>query len=159
MHGQSEGLKADPRTPTEELHKSAGVPMLSDLRAQHACNVVYRGVNGLLSDGVNKLYNTVTTTHNVDTRNSAGRVLKVPRVNLNVSKGNTGHHGAVYYNIIPAEIRSASTATSFKSRLRSILSTGKVTLKQCNSIHNLVYLILAQPQYSHMRQCTATIQT
>ena len=109
-------LKANPRTSIEELHAAAGVPMLIDRRTEHTCNVEYRGVHGLLSQGVNNLYTTVAASHNVNTRNSANDLLEVPKVNLNISKGNIGHRGVVYHNTLPAEIRSANTAYSFKSR-------------------------------------------
>ena len=78
-------------------------------------------MHGLLSQGVNSLYTKVAMSHNVETRNSANNLLKVPKLNLEISKGNIGHRGAVYYNAIPSESRTAKTANCFKSRLNKHL--------------------------------------
>ena len=121
-------LKADPQTSIEDLHRTADIPMLTERRTERTCNIVFRGVNRLSSNGVNNLYSTVSINHDIDTQNSANGLLKIPKSKLNVCRGNISHRGAVYYNSIPAKVRETNSTNSFKHRLKKHLKD-----KKCDS--------------------------
>lgn len=105
--------KADKKTPIAELHKIAGVPKLAARRKVHTCNFVKKGTEGLLSNGVNQMFEHVTKTNNVTTRADVNGSLKVQRCRLKISEGNIAVRGAGYVNELPTHMRTERDIDKF----------------------------------------------
>ncbi len=111
--------KADPRTPIVDLHRKVNIPTLSMRRAAHATNMVYNGLNGKSTNGINDMFQYVRDTHDVNTRSSSNSMVKTPVYRLAKTQGNMRLRGAVYYNKLPQHVRNATSIDSFKSRVKA----------------------------------------
>ena len=122
---QNQCLKActrsDKRMPTAELHKISNLPLLSTRRKVHTCNFVYKGVNTLLSRGVNHMFEHQVPRVTNNTSSIEHLQLKVPRSRLKLGKGNVRVRGPEYYNSISLDTKKAPTYKSFKNRIKKEL--------------------------------------
>ncbi len=114
-------LRAEPRTSIAELHVQAKLSYLSTRRQAHSCNFVYKGLNNQSSKNVNNLFISMNEAHNRDTRASRGATVRPPAVSKLISKGNIAYRGSVYFNDLPASVRTAPSYNSFKGRVKKHL--------------------------------------
>ena len=111
--------KADPRTPILELHRRTKIPFLSDRRAAHSCNIVYNGLHGNSTEGINNMFKYVHDTHNINTRSSSDDLIKLPKCRLAKSQSNLRYRGAQYFNKLPQTIKRVETLASFKRNMKA----------------------------------------
>ena len=111
--------KADPRTPIVDLHRRAKIPFLADRRVAHSCNIVFNGLHGNSTEGINKMFTYVHDAHAVNTRSSSDDIIKLPKYRLTKSQSNLSFWGGQYYNELPRNIRNVETLASFKRNMKS----------------------------------------
>ena len=112
-------FKADPRTPVAELHSRANLPTLPVRRAAHSCNIVFNGLNGTSTYGINNMFTYVHETHDINTRASSTSQVKLPKYRLAKSHGNLRHRGGKYFNDLPQDIKDSTSSAIFKKRIKS----------------------------------------
>ena len=110
--------KADPRTPVLELHRRTKIPFLSDRRAAHSWNIVFNGLHGNSTEGINTMFTYVHDAHNINTRSSSDDIIKLPKYHFSKSQSNLCYWGAQYFNNLPQTIRSVETLASFKRSMK-----------------------------------------
>ena len=88
--------KADKRMPIDELHKISGITRFVDRRNMHTCNFVHNGLQGQLSNEVNRMFTHTANDRAIETRASASGNLNVTKCKLKVSKGNIAIQGTRY---------------------------------------------------------------
>ncbi len=115
--------KADPRTPMLELHRRANIPVLADRRSAHSCNIVFNGLSGNSTNGINNMFTFVHDAHTVNTCSSSNHHIMLPKYRLTKSQGNLQHRGAKYYNRLPQHVKNATTIESFKRNMKSHLAS------------------------------------
>ena len=111
--------KADPRTTVLELHRRTNTPFLADHRAAHSCNIVFNGLHGNSTEGINKMFTYVHDTHTVNTRSSSDNIIKLPIYWLTKCQNNLSYCGTNYFNELPQNVKSADTLASFKRNMKS----------------------------------------
>ena len=109
------------RTNTTELHTRVNLPLLSTRKKVHTCNFVHRGLNKQSSKGINDMFNYHKPRVTNTTRVITNKELVVPRNKLQLCNGNIKTRGAVYYNSIDYDVKTAPSYNSFKSRLKKHL--------------------------------------
>ncbi len=110
--------KVDPKTPVLDLHRRTKIPFLSDRRAAHSCNIIFNGIHGNSTEGINKMFTYVHDTHNVNTCTSSDDIIKLPKYRLSKSQNNLCYRGVQYFNRLPQNIRGSESLTSFKRSMK-----------------------------------------
>ncbi len=111
-------LKRERMSNVQDLHNDANVHRLSDRRRAHSCNMVYKGIEGKSTKGINDMFTLIEDTHERMTRAGTNKLLAIPKCNLRKCEGNFRCRGARYYNDVPLSIRQAPSIDSFKRAMR-----------------------------------------
>ena len=115
-------LQRDKRSNVTQLHADSKLLTLAERRKMHGCNMVYNGLHGKSSAGLNNMFVSLSEVRTRDTRASANLEVDIPRCNLEVTKSNFRIRGGNYYNNLPTEVKQAETLNSFKRRQNKTLS-------------------------------------
>ena len=116
-------LHLDPRTPTDELHKTAGIKQLKERRFEHVCLQVYKGVNAQSTPTVNELFATMSEEGSRTTRATARGDLVIPHSRLEIHRKSLKSRGPQYFNQLPMQTRQATTVSVFK---RCMAKSGEI---------------------------------
>ncbi len=81
--------------------------------------IVFKAMNGLAPSYVADMLSEYTPDRPL--RSSNKGVLTIPRINTKSAHGAFGHYGPTLWNSLPHELRSTTTVSSFKSRLKTYL--------------------------------------
>ncbi len=94
---------------TAELHAEVNMPTLDVRRKNHCCNLVYKGIRKSSTPAINGMFSKLNEGSQRATRSGTFNQLLLPKCNLEVTKGSLKFHGASYFNMIPAGIRTADS--------------------------------------------------
>ena len=111
-------LKCDKRTPRTELYERSKIKPLDIQRKEHTAIIVYQGINQESTEFINDLFKK---SHNQGLRVLRSEInedISVPRISKEICRGNIRYRGPVVYNKVSTDIRSATSLTSFKLRLK-----------------------------------------
>ena len=101
-----------------ELYSRSGIKPLAVQRKENTSGMVYLGLNQLSTPFVNSLFSKAENTGGMTLRSEIKGDVIVPVTKLSLTKGNIRHRGAVYYNKVGLDIRTAKTFKTFKRRLK-----------------------------------------
>ncbi len=111
-------LKRECMSNVQELHKDANICLLSDRRLSHSNNLVYLGVKGKSTKGINSMFSMVQDVQDRTTRAGTNKLLVVPKCNLKKCEGNLRCRGPRNFNLLPLTIRQSPSVNSFKRAIR-----------------------------------------
>ncbi len=112
-------LKRERMSNVQALHTDANICKLSDRRKAHCSNLVYLGVEGKSTKGINSMFTFVKETHDKETRAGTNKLLSVPKCKLRKCEMNLRCRGARYYNTLPLPVRQSPSIASFKRAMRT----------------------------------------
>ena len=76
--------------------------------------MVYKSLNGLAPDYMRPIFVDRSSNTNYVLRDTVGKLV-IPGPRTNYLKNSFGYSGAVLWNSLPAELRTADTLSGFKS--------------------------------------------
>ena len=94
-------LQRDRRSNVASLHRDSKLLTLTERRNIHSCNLVYNGLAGMSTQGINNMFHHIADTRERTTRASTSLMLEVPIGKREISKSNLKWRGATYYNQLP----------------------------------------------------------
>ena len=92
---------------------------VSDIMQFDGAVMIYKILNDLYRDGLRGRLVLRSQLSSYSTRNQLD--LDIPRLNLEFSKNNFFYSGVKTWNDIPLQIRTSSTITTFKRKLKEFL--------------------------------------
>ena len=111
-------IKSETRCNVSELHKTAGLPLLSHHRKMHCCNTVYKGMKNESLACLNTMFQLVMNDSERTLKSADNMTLVVAPVRLRKVSGNLRIRGARYFNETPINIKQANNYEIFKRRLK-----------------------------------------
>ena len=118
-------LKCHKRTHRIELHQRSGVLPLYIQRRIHTTGLVHKGLNGSSTKYINNMFNLGTTASGRVTRSEVKGEVHIPRVHLEMSKGNIAYRGG-------------TTTTRCQTKLGELNRTGHL----CTNYEDLLKVAL-----------------
>ena len=103
---------------TKEMHIDAELMYLSDRRHSHTITYVYKGINGLLPEGVARQLTPVNTAHNLNTRAAQRSDLTIPAYHLDMTRRAFRHRGPYFWNMMEEGVRNETSVKNFKDSLK-----------------------------------------
>ena len=98
----------------DSLIKKLGWKKLDSQRKLQKATMVYKSLNGLAPDYMRPIFVDRSSNTNYVLRDTV-RKLVIPGPRTNYLKNSFGYSGAVLWNSLPAELRTADTLSGFKS--------------------------------------------
>ena len=91
---------------------------MSDACHLNTITYVYKGLHGLLPDGVAGQLIPVNTTHNLNTRAAQRNDLTVATFHLDMTRRAFRYRGPYFLNLTEDEVRTANSVKSMKAALK-----------------------------------------
>ena len=101
-------------TDADSLIKKLGWKKLDSQRKLQKATMVYKSFNGLAPDYMRPIFVDRSSNTNYVLRDTVGKLV-IPGPRTNYLKNSFGYSGAVLWNSLPAELRTADTLSGFKS--------------------------------------------
>ena len=108
-------------TSTRDMHIEADLMYLSDRRHSHTITYVYKGLHGLLPDGVAGQLIPVNTAHNLNTRAAHRNDLSLPAFHLDMTRRAFRYRGPSFWNKLPHDLKVVSVFVRFKRMISSMV--------------------------------------
>ena len=105
-------------TDADSLIKKLGWKKLDSQRKLQKATMVYKSLNGLAPDYMRPIFVDRSSNTNYVLRDTVGKLV-IPGPRTNYLKNSFGYSGAVLWNSLPAELRTADTLSGFKSGCNS----------------------------------------
>ena len=102
---------------TSPLLKHLKLPSIQDMIQQETVGMVYKPINNHPQEYLSVLLNRVSAMTGRTIRN-ANINLRLPRLNTTLAHNCFAHRGALLWNSLQTEIKSAKSYESFKNRLK-----------------------------------------
>ena len=102
---------------TSPLLKHLKLPSIQDIIQQETVGMVYKAINNQAPEYLSVLFNRVSVMIGRIIRN-ANINLRPPQLNNTLAHNCFAHRGALFWNNLPTEIKSAKSYESFKNRLK-----------------------------------------
>ena len=103
---------------TSPLLKHLKLPSIQDMIQQETVGMVYKAINNQAPEYLSVLFNRVSVMTGRTIRN-ANINLRLPRLNTTLAHNCFAHRGALLWNSLPTEIKSAKSFESFKNSLKN----------------------------------------
>ena len=100
------------------LLKHLKLPSIQDMIQQETVGMAYKAINNQAPEYLSVLFNRVSAMTGRAIRNSNIN-LRPPRLNTTLAHNCLAHRGALLWNNMPTEIKSAKSYESFKNKLRN----------------------------------------
>ena len=103
---------------TSPLLKHLKLPSIQDMIQQETVGMVYKAISNQAPEYLSVLFNRVSVMTGRTIRN-ANINLRPPRLNTTLAHNCFAHRGALLWNSLPTEIKSAKSFESFKNSLKN----------------------------------------
>ena len=128
-------VRAEPRTPIDNLHMDAQLPQLADRRRLHIAEQMYNFVHGKCPQSCTEMFTNLNDHRIRTTRSENEDLLFVPKRRLALIERGIHYFGVVIWNSIPDHIRMAPTREIFKSQLCQFSIWSIQNLKSGEIVH------------------------
>ena len=109
---------------TTKLYTTVGVDTVETSMMKTTCNLVYKGMYGIGPNVLNEMFMLYEPTCNL--RSSNTLACEVPRTYTQFGVKNVVVRGPKYWNMLPYNIKSSSTESIFKERIKKYTGFDKM---------------------------------